>query len=60
MSSAYQTAKTEKSRTVTKDAIDSRHSERLSGMVVSRGEVHDRARLDRMLEETRRKVAENQ
>ncbi len=29
-------------------------------MVVSRGEVHDRTRLDRMLEETRRKVAANQ
>ena len=29
-------------------------------MVVSRGEVHDRARLDRMLEETRRKVAMSQ
>ncbi len=29
-------------------------------MVVSRGEVHDRARLDRMLADTRRKVAENQ
>lgn len=29
-------------------------------MVISRGEVHDRARLDRMLEETRRKVAANQ
>jgi len=26
-------------------------------MVISRGEVHDRARLDRMLEDTRRKVA---
>ena len=28
-------------------------------MVVSRGEVHDRARLDKMLEDTRRKVAAN-
>jgi hypothetical protein len=29
-------------------------------IVVSRGEVHDRARLDRMLEKVRRKVAEKQ
>ena len=47
-------------RVLDADPLADRGETRIIRMVVSRGEVNDRARLDRMLEETRRKVAEKQ